>query len=95
MTKLKSFLSFDYTSLDKDNGRKKKETGIFEIKRFAYKNNLYKNQRCCQITQMKYNAKKMQQRNKSKHRSLTTKALMIRTLEMRGICVVNHQKTMD
>ena len=42
---------------------------------------------------MKYSAKKMQQRNKSKHHSLTTKELMIRTLEMRGICAVNHQKS--
>ena len=41
---------------------------------------------------MRYNAKKMQQRNKSKHRSLTTKALMTRTLEMRGTCAVNYQK---
>ena len=41
---------------------------------------------------MKCNAKKMQQRKKSKRRTLMTKELMIRTLEMGRICTVNHQK---
>ena len=44
------------------------------------------------ITRIKCNAKKMQQRKKSKRRTLKTKLLMIRTLEIRGISAVNHQK---
>ena len=47
---------------------------------------------CCQKTRIKYNVKKMQQRKKSKHRSLMTKTLIIRTLKIRGISAVNHQK---
>ena len=44
------------------------------------------------ITRIKCNAKKMQQRKKSKRGTLKTKLLMIRTLEIRGISAVNHQK---
>ena len=34
----------------------------------------------------------MQQRNKSKRRSLMTKTLMIPTLKIKGISAINHQK---
>ena len=34
----------------------------------------------------------MQQRKKSKHRTLMTKTLMIPTSKIRGISAVNHQK---
>ena len=37
-------------------------------------------------------AKKMQQQEKSKHRTLMTKTLMIRTLKIRGISAINHLK---
>ena len=47
---------------------------------------------CYQIIRIKDNAKKMQQRNKSKRRTLMTKTLMIPTLKIKGISAINHQK---